>query len=114
VRKLSVSFFFTSAFLLISQITAAATLGSVSNKLNEGVHFIGSALYIASFGVGAFLIMSAISRFFRWRKNSMETSLITVIFSFLLGLALVAIPFIHTLVVKAAIATGQGSVINQF
>ena len=88
------------------------TLGTVSNDLLGPVNAARYVFNAAAFIVGAFLVIGSFNKYLKHRQNPQEAPIGGVIIWFVLGLAMLAIPVLHYLSVKAAIGTGAGDVVG--
>lgn len=71
-----------------------SSLGDISRNLMGPLGVLSKMFMKISFGFGVFLVLLAWIRYLRHRRNPLQTPMSDVWFVFLLGLALIALPFI--------------------
>ena len=87
------------------------SLGSISQNMLQPINWLRYAFNIASILLGVYMLLSAFTRYKRFRENPQESPLSTVIFWAFLGIVLIVIPILYMLSVQAARATGAGDLV---
>jgi hypothetical protein len=77
-------------------------LGSMAESMVQGpltiiMNFINDACYVA----GIIMILVGFNKYLRYRQNPQETPISTPIVYFLLGVAIILLPFVYYLVQRA-------------
>lgn len=88
------------------------TLGGMADDAMGPISILRHLFNAASVVVGLFFLMSAWLRYLRHRKNPMESPLGTVLVFAVLGLALIAMPFLYQLSHQAAVSSGAANDLN--
>lgn len=86
---------------LVSLLTVLSShaqgIGEYAGELIEPVHILSNFISSGSLIVGAMLLVAALMRFLQYRVNPLASPLSTVIMLLVLGIMLVALPFIYLL-----------------
>jgi len=85
----------------IAATIRATSLGDMAQDLLEPVTIISDFVNTAAIVVGICCLLGAFLRFLEYRKNQMVSPISTVVLLFIMGLALLGLPFIYKL-------TGEG------
>lgn len=86
--------------------SSGITLGGMANDAMGPIEILRHLFNAASVIVGASFLISAWFRYLRHRRNPQESPLGTVLVFAILGVALIAMPFLYQLSHQAAIQSG--------
>ncbi|MGD9108389.1 MAG: hypothetical protein PVI75_04380 [Gammaproteobacteria bacterium] len=102
INWLRAVFFILIALFCPTMVWAQTGLGSMAESMVQGpltiiMQFIDDACYVA----GIILILVGFNKYLRYRQNPQETPISTPIVYFLLGVAIILLPFVYYLVQRA-------------
>lgn len=83
--------------LLISLRSSAAGIGDFAGQFIEPVNILSNFISSGSLIVGVMLLVAALMRYLQYRVNPLASPLSTVVMFVVLGLMLVALPFVYLL-----------------
>jgi hypothetical protein len=85
---------------MINALAAVAPtgIGAVANNLMEPVGFLSDFIYTGCFVIGGSFIFASIVKYIEHRRTPLLVTLSTVVFLFLAGLFLIALPFAYLII----------------
>jgi hypothetical protein len=98
--RLSIMYFIflliISLFPTFAGADTPSSIGVFAETMMEPVSILASFVSTASLIVGSSFLFAGILKYFQYRKNPLMAPISTVIFLFIFGVALVALPLAHT------------------
>lgn len=85
-------------------------IGLMATSMLEPINMLRQLMNAASIIVGIYLLISAFTRYLRFRQNPQESPIGTVFFWAILGVILIAIPLAYHFAMMAAAHTGMNDV----
>jgi hypothetical protein len=89
--------FFFAIYLPELAMASSAGLGGVANNLMDPVNMFANFIGSGSIVVGIAFLLAAFVKYNQHKRNEMAAPISTVVFLFIMGLLLLAIPFAYKL-----------------
>lgn len=90
----------------------ADSLGQIAQNMNGPIDMARQVFSFVSIVVGIFFLFSAFLRYLRFRQNSQEAPISSVVVYFLVGIAFICIPLAHQISLLFAAHAGVANVVS--
>ena len=98
MKKLSLLLYVWVGAALAAAKVKPKGIGDVANHLMEPVGFASDFIYTTCFVIGGSLLFASVIKYIDHRRNPLAVTISTVVFLFIAGLFLVALPFAYKVV----------------